>query len=244
MDKFVCLDLSLPSVAEDLALDEALLIEADAGRGGPVLRFWEPLDYAVVLGASCRIKEDVLLDACRADGVRILRRPSGGGTVVVGPGVLCVSVILPENAGPSLSTIDGAHRYVLEWLAASIRSVGLPVTLEGRGDLVLGGRKFGGSAQRRLKHWFMVHCSILYDFAIERIVRYLALPRRQPEYRAGRSHQDFLSSLALPRKVLSDAIRGNSPAGSCSALAPALPSVLLQSLVSDRYLNPAWIERF
>ena len=56
------------------------------------------------------------------------------------------------------------------------------------------GRKFGGSAQRRLKSWFMVHCSILYDFPIERIDRYLKMPRRQPEYRAGRSHGDFLST--------------------------------------------------
>ncbi len=50
---------------------------------------------------------------------------------------------------------------------------------------MIGDRKCGGSAQRRLKHWFMVHCSILNDFPIERIVRYLAIPLRQPEYRQG-----------------------------------------------------------
>ena len=55
LDEMLCLDLTCSSVAENLALDEALLIEADAGRGGRVLRFWEPADYAVVLGASCRI---------------------------------------------------------------------------------------------------------------------------------------------------------------------------------------------
>ena len=52
----VCLDLTCASVARDLALDEALLIEADAGRGQRVLRFWEPADYALVLGASCRLR--------------------------------------------------------------------------------------------------------------------------------------------------------------------------------------------
>src|SRR5207253_822560 len=82
----ICLDVTLPSVAENLALDEAMLIEADEGRGEPVLRFWEPRDYAVVLGASRRLGDDVLSDACRADGVPIVRRSSGGGSVVVGPG--------------------------------------------------------------------------------------------------------------------------------------------------------------
>jgi lipoate-protein ligase A len=231
-------------VEEDLAFEEALLIEADAGRGRPVLRFWEASEYTVVLGASCRIQEDVLQDACRADGVRILRRSSGGGTVLVGPGALCVSMILPESAGPSLSTIDGAYHYVLESLAASIRSAGAAVDVAGRGDLVLRGRKCGGSAQRRLKHWFMVHCSILYDFAIERVVRYLAIPRKQPEYRAGRAHQEFLINLGLPRHTLVDAIRTHCACGSSLAPAPVLAAPFLQSLVSEKFSNPAWIERF
>jgi lipoate---protein ligase len=239
----VCLDLTCASVAENLALDEALLIEADGGRGHGLLRFWEPADYALVLGASCRLADDVRVEACKADGVPILRRTSGGGTVVVGPGALNVSVILPESAAPGLAAVDRAHRYVLDWIAQSIRRAGAAVTLEGRGDLVLGDRKCGGSAQRRLKHWFMVHCSILYDFPIERIARYLAIPRRQPEYRQGRDHHDFLSNLDLSRNILMDAIRGDRIRGPCSSRAPALPPALLESLLSEKFTNRAWVER-
>ena len=174
---------------------------------------------------------------CRADGVPILRRTSGGGTVVVGPGTLNVSVILPESAAPGLAAVDQAHRYVLDWIAQSIRRAGPPVTLEGRGDLVLGDRKCGGSAQRRLKHWFIVHCSILYDFPIERIDRYLAIPRRQPEYRQGRGHHDFLSNLGLPRNILMDAIRGDRVSGPRSSRPPAVPPALLESLLSEKFAN-------
>jgi lipoate-protein ligase A len=239
----VCLDLTCAGVALELALDEALLIEADAGRGQGVLRFWEPADFALVLGASCRLEEDIRVDACRADGVPILRRTSGGGTVVVGPGALNVSVILPESAAPGLSAVDEAHRFVLDEIAQSIRRAGRPVTLEGRGDLVLGDRKCGGSAQRRLKHWFMVHCSILYDFPIERIDRYVAIPRRQPEYRQGRDHHDFLSNLALPRNILIDAIRADRISGPCSSQAPAVPPAVMESLLSEKFRNRDWIER-
>jgi len=238
------LDVTLPSVALNLALDEAYLIEADAGRGRPLLRFWEATDYAVVLGASRRVGEDVLADVCRADGVPILRRTSGGGTVVVGPGALNVSVILPEGWAPGLGAVDVAHRHVLEWIAASIGRAGPPVSLEGRGDLALCGRKCGGSAQRRLKHWFMVHCSILYDFAIDRVVRYLTIPQRQPAYRAGRAHQDFLSNLGLPRRILTEAIARDSLAGSCLSRTPVLPLAVVQTLVSEKFSNPAWVERF
>ena len=159
------LDLTCSSVQEDLALDEALLIEADASDGPEVLRFWEPREFAVVLGASRSIRADVLADACGADGVPVLRRSSGGGTVVVGPGVLNVAVILPEigrrDSGPSVQLIDTFWNRLLN---RSCRPANR-LQSTGSGDLVIEGRKCGGSAQRRLKHWFMVHCSILYRFA-------------------------------------------------------------------------------
>jgi lipoate---protein ligase len=208
-----------------------------------VVRFWEPAEYAIVLGASCRIGDDVRLDACRADGIPIWRRSSGGGTVVVGPGVLCVTVILPESAAPGLTAVDQAHQFVLDWIARSIRTAGAPVTLAGRGDLVLFDRKCGGSAQRRLKHWFMVHCSILNDFPIERIVRYLAIPHRQPDYRQGRDHQHFLSNLGLPRTILMDAIRGATLTGASSSRAPEVPPALVESLMAEKFANRSWIER-
>jgi lipoate-protein ligase A len=239
-----CHDLTLPSVAEDLALDEAMLLRADEGRSPPLVRFWEPREYAVVLGASRRLRSDVLVDACRADGVPVLRRSSGGGSVLVGPGALNVTVILPEAAALGLSAVDLAQRYVLEGIAASIRHAGQPVVVLGHGDLTLGDRKCGGSAQRRLKNWFLVHCSILYQFAIERVARYLAIPGRQPAYRRGRGHSDFLINLGIPRQVLVKALRPDSSPESLPSADLEDALGLLPSLLRDKYANPAWLERF
>jgi lipoate-protein ligase A len=238
------LDVTCSSVAEDLALDEALLIEADECDGPAVVRFWEPRQYAVVLGASRLIREDVLVAACRTDGVPILRRSSGGGTVVVGPGALNVAVILPDNHAPGLWAVDAAHLYVLERLAESLRRAGQPIAIDGLGDLTIGGRKCGGSAQRRLRRWFMVHCSILYEMPIERVARYLAVPRRQPAYRRQRGHHDFLSSLPLPRRILLEAISESWSPGSVFDPPPARCLDLVPDLVSAKFGNAAWIERF
>jgi lipoate---protein ligase len=237
-------DFTCSSVEDDLALEEALLIEADGSDGPAVLRFWEPRRYAVVLGASRSIRKDVLVEVCQADGVPILRRSSGGGTVVVGPGVLNVAFVLPETLAPGLWAVDAAHRYVLERLAGSIVRAGQPVTTEGLGDLAIGGRKCGGSAQRRLKHWFMVHCSILYQVPVERVARYLALPDRQPDYRRRRSHEAFLSNLPLSRGALLDAIRATWCPGSALSPPPAGALALVPDLVSEKFANRSWIERF
>src|SRR4051812_26662056 len=145
------MDLTLPTVEENLALDEALLHEADLGRAGAVLRLWELPRQAVVLGASRRLAEDVIVENCLTDQVPIARRSSGGGTVLIGPGALNVTVVLPESAAPGLASVPTAQRFVLERIAAAIEQHGRHVEVLGCGDLTSAGLKFGGSAQRRLR---------------------------------------------------------------------------------------------
>jgi lipoate-protein ligase A len=237
------LDLTLPSAPANLALDETLLIEADEGRAGAVLRFWESPEFAVVLGASRRIAEEVLVAACRSDGVPILRRSSGGGTVLIGPGALNVTLVLPSSAAPGLAAVDCAQRFVLERLAAALSTAEEAVTVLGSGDLTLGNRKFAGSAQRRLRHWFLVHCTILYEFPLRRISRYLAMPPRQPAYRQGRPHDEFLRNLKLPRRLIHQSICSAWSASRELSPTTDVPHQLVQTLLAERFANKAWIER-
>src|SRR5262245_51436975 len=78
------LPLTLPALAENLALDEALLLDAEGGAAGEVLRLWQWTGRAVVLGAGGIMDDDVVASACEADGVPLARRASGGGTVLLG----------------------------------------------------------------------------------------------------------------------------------------------------------------
>jgi len=64
-------------------------------------------------------------------------------------------------------------------------------------DLTVRNRKFGGCAQRRRRHTLLHHGTILYDFDIAAPMRFLAEPRRQPAYREGRTHEDFLTNVDL-----------------------------------------------
>jgi lipoate-protein ligase A len=234
------LERTYPEIEANLALDEALLVAAEERNGGPVLRVWEPDRLAVVLGASGRLHDDVDVGLCRAEGVAIARRSSGGGTVVVGPGALNVTVVLDADAAPGLNAVDTAQAYVLERFAAAIRRAGPAAEVRGLGDLTLDGRKFAGSAQRRLRRSFLVHASILYDFPIGPIDRYTRLPRRQPAYRAGRDHVSFLTCLPLPRADLLTAIRSAWPA---SPEAVSVPDDLVRRLVLEHFGDPAGVER-
>src|SRR5262249_30602427 len=117
------LQLTLPTPEENLALDEALLLAAEAGAGGEVLRLWEWPRPAVVLGAGGRLAEDVEEAPCRADGVPVLRRSSGGGTVLLGPGCLLFSLVLAFDRSPALGEIPTSYVYILDRVLEALRDV-------------------------------------------------------------------------------------------------------------------------
>jgi lipoate-protein ligase A len=234
------LERTLAAAADNLALDEALLLRAEAGEGGEVLRLWEWPGPAVVLGAGCRLADDVDEAACRADGVPVLRRASGGGTVLWGRGCLLFSLVLRFDRAPELATIDGSYRHILGRLADALADVGVRPVREGVSDLTLNGRKFSGNAQQRKRDHLLHHGTLLYDFDIGRVGCYLRPPPRQPEYRDGRGHEEFLCNLPLTdgelRRRLREAWGAEEEDGEW-------PAERVRQLVTEKYAKEEWLRR-
>jgi lipoate-protein ligase A len=182
-----------PAVAcpgEQLLLDEELLM---AGNG--VLRLWETGQECVVLGHAGRPERDVHVAECNRAGIPILRRCSGGGAVLLGPGCLNYSLVLPLEWQPLWSEV----RYSFDWAMSRMRrALAVPgLRREGDCDLALNGRKISGNAQRRTPRTILHHGTLLYNFDAARPERFLKPPQREPRYRAGRTHADFLGNLPL-----------------------------------------------
>ncbi len=200
------LDLTLPSPEENLALDEALLDELDEHGGNPILRFWESDHYFVVLGPSCRLIDDVHVAACEQDGVRVLRRASGGGTVLQGPGCLSYAFVLPVTVHPDLRDIRSTNRFILERIALALHRWEPATAFRGISDLAIDGMKISGNAQRRKRHALLFHGTILHAMTGDLITRYLKQPARQPEYRVDRPHTAFLRTIDVPSADLKQVI--------------------------------------
>lgn len=195
MRTFRLLDLTLPFPAENLALDEILLEELDERGGAPILRFWESDCPFVVLGRASRVADDVDLAACKQDGLPILRRSSGGGTVLQGPGCLSYSLVLRLDWHPDLASIRTTYRFVLERIAAALRRWETTTSFRGISDLAIGDRKISGNAQRRTRNALLFHGTILHGMRADFVARYLKHPSRQPDYRSDRPHTTFLRTL-------------------------------------------------
>lgn len=202
------LDLTLPSPVENLALDDALLDELDEGGGEPVLRFWESDRYFVVLGPACRRCDHVHAAACEQDAIPVLRRASGGGTVLQGPGCLSYALILPLTLHPDLSDIRATNRLILERIARALHRWEPATAFRGISDLAIDGHKISGNAQRRKRHALLFHGTVLHAMPADLIARYLKHPERQPDYRADRPHGTFLRTIDVPSYDLKRAIAG------------------------------------
>src|SRR5262245_48269753 len=184
------LDLTLPTPAENLALDEALLEAAEEGEpADEVMRLWESPQPIAVVGRSSRVAQEVEIEACRAAAVPVLRRTSGGAAIVAGPGCLMYSVVLRYAGREHLRLIDQLHQDVLGIVKEAVEPRVGGVEHVGTSDLAIGGRKFSGNSVRCKRDHLLYHGTVLYGFDLGLIGRLLKSPPRQPAYRGGRAHQ-------------------------------------------------------
>lgn len=203
-----CVDLTLPTPEENLALDEALLDLCETGHAAGFLRFWESPRRFVVLGYGNRTNSEVRLDICRRDDVAVLRRSSGGGAVVQGAGCLNFGLVLPIVPETPSATIPGANAWIMARHAEALTSVfGQEVQVRGVSDLTIGDLKLSGNAQRRKKRFFLFHGTVLHDFDIPLIERLLPMPARQPDYRRNRPHEAFVRNTQGEQHRIKEALR-------------------------------------
>ena len=232
------LDLTLPSPAENLACDEALLDAAEAGEGGEVLRFWESQPPFVVVGYANRVAAEVNVAACKARGIPILRRCTGGGTVVQGPGCLNYALILRiEEAGPTRS-ISAANHFIMERNRTAMEALlNRSVCVQGHTDITIGGLKCSGNSQRRRRKFLLFHGTFLLNFDLGLIGELLPMPSLQPDYRQRRDHGQFLINLNLPAGKVREALQ--TVWGAMGVL-PTLRREKISALAQGKYSTAAW----
>jgi lipoyl(octanoyl) transferase len=247
--------------ATNMAIDEALWRGRQTGGSPPTLRFFAWAPPTVSLGYGQPLDQHVDVAACRALGVGLVRRPTGGSAIYHdGPErELTYSVVATaanlDIGGDLLET----YRWIGAALLRGLRALGAPAELvperppdgpvpafcfarTGVFEIEVGGRKLVGSAQRRQGDSFLQHGAVLLGIDEPR-VRALFPTTRDP-----------LASLttleaALGRRPafdeVAEALAGGFEREHGLDLRPAGLSedetVRVETLVSDRYASPGWL---
>lgn len=147
----------------------------------------------VVLGRSCSVEQDVYAGRCEKDSVPVLRRLGGGGSVVLCRGVLVVSVAGETGVAfrlrEHMNAVNTAVIRVLEEFGVKA------LALQGISDIVCGDKKICGSSLHKKRNVVLYQGSLLLDPDLSLFARYLKHPPREPDYRQGRPHETFVTSL-------------------------------------------------
>jgi lipoate---protein ligase len=240
--------------AEDLALEESIHLAVETGVSPPTWRLWIAQAPTVVLGTGQEANLEIDLEETKRRNVGVLRRHSGGGTVVIGPGTLNFSACYPYTELPDSETINGATRAALKYVMDVLALWNLQPSLAGYSDIALlcrDGllRKIAGNSQARKKNTCVVHGTMLVDPDWDRIGGVLRFPSKVPEYRAGRAHRDFLTSLAeqsapLTLEAFRDSLLKVLPAPvECTQQPSSLESIRAAELLSEKYGRDEWTFR-
>jgi len=235
------LDLTLSPIL-NLSLDDALIEAAETSDEHPeVLRLWEPESPMVVVGRSSPLKMEVDLNYCQKENIPVFRRISGGQSIVTGPGCLMYAVLLDYRKRPQLRMLDQAHQFVMRQLQSALTAIGIATEMQGTCDLTFNGRKFSGNALRCRRNWFLYHGTIILDpFDLSLITSCLGKPKREPEYREGRTHDEFVTSIPADASELKTAIARQWNA---IKVLDHPPIELAEKLATEKYGDPKWLHK-
>jgi len=159
------------------------------------VRVWIPKRVVIVIGSSNKLDQECFVERCLEDKILVLRRRGGGGTVVLYPGCVVVSlgcwvkqpIKYPHYFNHlNQSVIDSL---VSRWTKCQ------DLALSGLSDISYHNRKLVGSSLFRSRRFLLYQASILVELCLPIINRYLRFPSKEPDYRQGKSHGNFLTSL-------------------------------------------------
>ncbi|KMQ50259.1 Lipoate-protein ligase A [Chitinispirillum alkaliphilum] len=161
----------------------------------PYIHVYEQESVEVVHGPSCKPEDEIYLNRCSKDGVPVVERRGGGGTVVLSPGMLVTVIVGNRNTDQSpLEVFTYLHKAYISVLEQN----GIEnVSSRGISDLALDNKKILGSSlyMGRNPDYYYYQSCLMVESDISLLPLYLKHPPREPDYRIKRSHEEFCTTL-------------------------------------------------
>ena len=257
--------------AWNMAVDEVLVGGVAAGTAPPTFRFYQWRPACLSLGYF-QAFEVVNLDGCRALGVEIVRRPTGG-RAILHDRELTYSVALPASAlGHDAGVLPSYYRISVA-LQEGLRRLGVPATLAPESaasgapehgpvcfdrpsahEILLDGRKLVGSAQMRRGGAVLQHGSILLEPRVDNL-RECLRPLDDPAHPHSAEGWDEIkdgvaglaeagvSNTAQITAALADAFAARFGVTLMEAPLRVDERAAVQDLARKKYQSPGWTER-
>ena len=149
----------------------------------------------VCIGYHQRLEEEVDLDYCHSQGLRIIRRGQGGGAVYLDSNQVFYQLVAHEDSPVLPSDVESLFKKCLAATVHVYRSLGLPAEYKPLNDVVVRGKKISGNGAGRLGRAVILVGNIILDMDYERMARILKVPDEKFRDKMVKSMREWVTNL-------------------------------------------------
>ncbi len=179
MREWRLLDTGVKTGAENMALDDAILECRALGHTPDTLRFLQFSPPTVLVGFHQSIAQEVRLDYCKAHGIDVNRRITGGGAILFTPSCLGWEIFGDRDSpvvGELRRDLDELARVICTGTIAGLKRLGVEASFRPKNDIEIRGRKISGTGGTQRGDAFMYQGTLLIDFDVELMLKTLRIP--------------------------------------------------------------------
>ncbi|MDQ0174736.1 lipoate--protein ligase [Bacillus chungangensis] len=185
----------------NLAIEEYALKNLDINETYLLFYINEP---SIIIGKNQNTIEEINTDYVEKNGIKVVRRLSGGGAVYHDLGNLNFSFITKDD-GESFHNF----RKFTEPVVQALAKLGVEAELSGRNDILAGGRKISGNAQFATRGRMFSHGTLMFDSEIDHVVSALRVRKDKIESKGIKSIRSRVANISefMKEKMTTDAFR-------------------------------------
>jgi lipoate-protein ligase A len=170
------LDTLPMTAAENMALDDALLELRGKGRTPNTIRFLQFKPRCVLVGFHQSVQEEIRVDYCRAHGIDINRRNTGGGAIFFDENQLGWEVFCNKSFFNITIPDVNLFRTLCLPVISALDMLGLKADFRPRNDIEIDGKKISGTGGTESDDAFLFQGTMLVDFDVDTMLKALRIP--------------------------------------------------------------------
>jgi lipoate-protein ligase A len=254
MDAWRLLPLETHNAFMNMAIDEAILTARIANRVPNTLRFYRWQPSAVSIGKNQNPQDTVYTDTCRKQGIDIVRRISGGGTVYHSAEGEITYSVTAKTSDISTGDITTVYTQIYQAITDALRLLGIPADFSPGNtkncpNLTVKGKKISGSAQTIKRGTVLQHGTLLLNVDLPRMYQLLRAKTATPTQAATiakskiTSVQNELGHPVTPEtatNALAQGFRATLKTHLTQGALTAYEQELAQKLTTHKYATDNW----
>ena len=176
------IDTGIRDGRRQIAFDQALIDAHKAGCIPDTIRFLR-FPPTALIGRHQALSREIKLDHCRAHGIGVVRRITGGGALYFDEGQLGWELVF-NRATLGIGSLAELTREICEAAAAGLSRLGIAAKHRPRSDIEVGGRKLGGTGGFFDQDTLFYQGTVLVDMNPADMIAALNLPETELAKRA------------------------------------------------------------